>query len=129
MTAEWIYSYTSGYPFLVSRICHLIDEEIRWKEPYCLEQAGWNKSGFQAAVRMLLAERNTLFESLREKLESYPDLREMLGSLLVSGKTIVYNYYEPTIKLATILGLVKNENGAAAISNRIFEEWISFSYI
>ena len=53
----------------------------------------------------------------------------MLGSLLVSGKTIVYNYYEPTIKLATILGLVKNENGAAAISNRIFEEWISFSYI
>lgn len=77
---------------------------------------------------MLLAERNPLFESLREKLESYPDLREMLGLLLVSGKIIVYNYYESTIKLATILGLAKNENGAAAISNRIFEEWISFSY-
>lgn len=129
VTAEWIYSYTSGYPFLVSRICQLIDEEIRWKDPYCLEQAGWNKSGFQAAVRMLLAERNTLFESLSEKLESYPDLREMIDSLLFSGKTIVYNYYEPAINIATIFGLVKNENGAVVVSNRIFETWLYNLYL
>ena len=127
--ADWIYCYTSGYPFLVSRLCQLIDEDIGPKEPYCLKKAGWNKTGFQAAVRMLLAEKNTLFESLSEKLESYPDLREMLASLLFSGKTIAYNYYEPAINIATILGLVKNENGAVSVSNRIFETWLYNLYL
>ena len=28
MMAEWLYEYTSGYPYLVSRLCKLIEERI-----------------------------------------------------------------------------------------------------
>ena len=48
-----------------------------------------------------------LFESLREKLESYPELNSMLYSLLFTGKAIVYNYYETSINIATMFGFVK----------------------
>ena len=53
----------------------------------------------------------------------------MIDSLLFSGKTIVYNYYEPAINIATIFGLVKNENGAVVVSNRIFETWLYNLYL
>ena len=47
-------------------------------------------SGFLKAVRMLLSETNTLFESLLNKLTDYPELEEMLRGLLFTGKEIVY---------------------------------------
>ena len=70
-----------------------------------------------------------LFESLREKLESYPELNSMLYSLLFTGKAIVYNYYETSINIATMFGFVKNENGVLAVSNRIFETWLYNLYL
>ena len=83
LLAGLIRDYTSGYPFLVSRICQLLDEEISDKKN------AWTKKGFLEAVRILLSEKNMLFESLREKLESYPELNNMLYSLLFTGKAIV----------------------------------------
>ena len=47
------------------------------------------KKGFLEAVRILLSEKNMLFESLREKLKSYPELNSMLYSLFFTGKAIV----------------------------------------
>ena len=88
--AELLESYTSGYPFLVSRICQLIDEEVSKKEGYN-KCTAWTKKGFLEAARMLLSEKNTLFESMSEKLTSYPELNQMLYSLLFTGKPIVYN--------------------------------------
>ena len=87
------------------------------------------KKGFLEAVRILLSEKNMLFESLREKLESYQELNSMLYSLLFTGKAIVYNYYEASIDIATMFGFVKNENGVLAVSNRIFETWLYNLYL
>ena len=47
------------------------------------------KKGFLEAIRILLSEKNMLFKSLREKLESYPELNSMLYSILFTGKAIV----------------------------------------
>ena len=123
LLAGLIRDYTSGYPFLVSRICQLLDEEISDKKN------AWTKKGFLEAVRILLSEKNMLFESLREKLESYPELNNMLYSLLFAGKAIVYNYYETSINIATMFGFVKNENGVLVVSNRIFETWLYNLYL
>ena len=123
LLAGLIRDYTSGYPFLVSRICQLLDEEISDKKN------AWTKQGFLEAVRILLSEKNMLFESLREKLESYPELNNMLYSLLFTGKAIVYNYYETSINIATMFGFVKNENGVLVVSNRIFETWLYNLYL
>ena len=46
--ANLIYEYTSGYPFLVSRICKMIDEELG---------KTWTKQGFLEAIKLLLAEK------------------------------------------------------------------------
>ena len=129
LLAGLIREYTSGYPFLVSRICQLLDEEISVKKEYGGKKSAWTKKGFLEAVRILLSEKNMLFESLREKLESYPELNSMLYSLLFTGKAIVYNYYETSINIATMFGFVKNENGVLAVSNRIFETWLYNLYL
>ena len=115
--------YTSGYPFLVSRLCQLMDEVVGAKNQ------AWTKDGFQEALRILLSEKNTLFESLNEKLTSYPELNTMLESLLFTGKAITYNYYEPSINIATMFGFVKNQNGILVIANRIFETWLYNLYL
>lgn len=54
----------------------------------------------------------------------YGTQRDMLQTLLFSGKSITYNYYEPAINIATVFGLVRNEKGTVAVSNRIFETWL-----
>lgn len=127
--AALLYDYTSGYPFLVSRLCKLIDEEISEKDEFRTRSAAWTKNGFNEAVRMLLSEQNTLFESLSQKLTSYPELNTMLRSLLFTGKNIVYNFYEPAINIATMFGFVKNQNGVLAVANRIFDTWLYNLYL
>ena len=55
--AGLLYDYTSGYPFLVSRLCMLMDEVIvKQGEPEAKSSA-WTKSGFHEAVRLLLSEK------------------------------------------------------------------------
>lgn len=124
-----LYDYTSGYPFLVSKLCKLMDEEVIGREGYENENAVWTKNGFCEAVKMILTEKNSLFESLSEKLISFPELNTMLKALLFTGKNIVYNFYEPSINIATMFGFVKNQNGILTISNRIFETWLYNLYL
>ena len=127
--AKLIYDYTSGYPFLVSRLCKLMDEEVCGKEGFDTKSEAWTKAGFNEAVKMILTDKNTLFESLSEKLVSYPELNAMLRSLLFTGKNISYNFYEPSINIATMFGFAKNKNGILVIANRIFETWLYNFYL
>lgn len=119
--AEEIYDYTSGYPFLVSRICKLIDERVTGSEGYPDRIKAWTKEGVTEAVKILLSEKNTLFESLVGKLDSSPELRKLIYGLLFNGNAIPYHSLNRTIEMAEMFGFVKNVSGNVAISNRIFE--------
>ena len=119
--AESIFAYTSGYPFLVSRLCELMDEQVSKKEVFGSRQASWTQEGFQEAVRMILSEKNTLFDSLTGKLAASPQLNAMLYSLLFTGKSIAFHPDEPVLNLAAMLGFIKEQNGVAVLANRIFE--------
>lgn len=121
MMAKLLYDYTSGYPFLVSRLCKLIDEEIYGKSDFDSKTKAWTKNGFNEAIKLVLAEKNTLFESLIGKLTNYPELNGMLETLLFTGKNIVYNVDNIAIDNATMFGFIKNQHGVVAIANRIFE--------
>ncbi len=116
-----LYDYTSGYPVLVSRLCRLMDEKISRMEPYLSKKEAWTPAGFQDAVRLLLAEKNPLFDSMTGKLSEYPQLEEMLRSLLFSGKSIVYNPDDEAADMALMFGFVKVSGGHLVTSNRIFE--------
>lgn len=119
--AELLYEYTSGYPYLVSWLCKCIDEEIAGSTDFPDRESAWTKAGFLEAVKILLSEKNTLFESLVNKLTDYPELKNVLYELLFTGKAIPYNPLNKYIETAEMFGFIKHENGSAVISNRIFE--------
>lgn len=119
--AELLYEYTSGYPYLVSWLCKCIDEEIAGRTEFPERKNAWTKAGFLEAEKILLSEKNTLFESLANKLTDYPELKNVLYELLFTGKAIPYNPLNKYIETAEMFGFIKNENGSAVISNRIFE--------
>lgn len=129
LLSRLLFDYTSGYPFLVSRLCQLIDEDVSMQKNFNSKKAAWTKTGFLEALRMILSEKNTLFESLSDKLFTYPTLNNMLQSLLFTGKAITYNYYEMAINIASMFGFVKNQNGILVIANRIFETWLYNFYL
>lgn len=75
--SELIYEYTSGYPFLVSKLCKLIDEEVAGSEAFPERKKAWTYAGFMEAYNILLGEKNTLFESMVNKLYDFPELKDM----------------------------------------------------
>lgn len=119
--AGLIYDYTSGYPFLVSRFCKLMDEEVAGSENFPEKKSAWTYAGFLAAERILAGEKNTLFESMVNKLYDLPELKEIVYSTLFAGRESSYNALNQAIDMAHMLGFVKNDKGIAVISNRIFE--------
>lgn len=114
-----LYDYTSGYPFLVSRLCQLMDQKI--SREYGAKAAAWTEKGFNEALRMILSEKNTLFESLIGKLHDDPQLNSMLRTILFTGRTFSYMTDGSVIDTATMFGFIKNQHGNVAIANRIFE--------
>lgn len=107
---------------MVSRLCKLLDEQVAGRiEGYPDKASAWTKEGFLEAVKLLLAEKNTLFEYLTNKIMNYPELRQMLHRVLFSENKIMYNTYNETIGIATMLGCVKNQNGVLTMANPIFE--------
>ena len=122
--ANLLEQYTTGYPFLVSRICKLIDERITGSTQFPTKASAWTKEGFLEAVKLLLNEKNPLFGSLVAKLTEYPELREMLYSLLFQGNSIIYHPLNPSIEVGEMLGFVRNDNGSVVIANRIFETYL-----
>ncbi|MCI9613960.1 MAG: ATP-binding protein [Dorea sp.] len=119
--SNMIYDYTSGYPFLVSRICKLIDERIAGVSGNHSQSDAWTEEGVREALKILLTERNTLFESLTAKLTEYSELRNLLYTLLFNGNGLSYNPLNKSIEVAEMFGFVVNRSGNAVISNRIFE--------
>jgi hypothetical protein len=119
--ANLIYDYTSGYPFLVSKICKLIEERVVDNEAYPDRASAWTKVGFLDAVKLLLSEKNTLFESLTNKFMQYPELKRMIYNLLIKGEKISYNSDNSIINIGEMFGFVKDNNGSMVISNRLFE--------
>lgn len=116
--AKLIHDYTSGYPFLVSRICELIDTKISGS--LSLNEA-WSVSGIDEAVKLLLSEKNTLFDSITKKLNNYPELKASIRSILMEGTRIGWNSDQKDIEELQMYGLIKNDHNMVRVSNRIFE--------
>lgn len=103
--SELLYSYTSGYPYLVSGLCKLMDEEIPKENPlFSDKSSAWTRDGFLKAVKKMLYEQSPLFDSLTGKLYEYPELRNIVYRLLFQGQNIAYNPDDPIIQMAKMFG-------------------------
>ncbi|MCD8134099.1 MAG: ATP-binding protein [Clostridiales bacterium] len=116
-----IYDYTSGYPYLVSLLCKIMDEEIAGSKGFPDKRCVWTEKGIAEAVQRLLLEKNTLFESLIGKINDYPEMKNMISRLLFRGQSIAYNADDPVTDLLLMFGFVKEKSGTVQIANRIFE--------
>lgn len=116
-----IYQYTSGYPYLVSAICKYLDEEIPYQDRFCRPIEIWSKTGIAEAVKQILEEKVPLFDSMMKQVKEYPDLKNMLYTILFQGDRITYNPYNEPIELAGMFGYIVNDHGNVQVSNRIFE--------
>ncbi|MDR3303022.1 MAG: hypothetical protein LBS86_01275 [Treponema sp.] len=112
LISQKIYDYTSGYPFLVSRICKLIDEDF---------DKDWTLAGVEKAVHILLREQNTLFDDMFKNFEIYEELYAYMYELLVVGEKKDYSAHDPVVNWALMFGFVSLRNEKVAVHNRIFE--------
>jgi hypothetical protein len=111
VVAGMIREYTAGYPFLVSRLCQIIDTE----------HLLWDKEGVLKAVNVLLLERNTLFDNMIKKLDEYKELKQILKGILFSGNDKSYNPDEKYIQVASMFNYITNREGKIAVACRIME--------
>ena len=116
--AKLIRDYTNGYPYLVSRICELVD--LRLSKSLGLS-AAWSRTGIDGAVKLILEEPNSLFESLSAKLNNYPDLKASLRTVLMEGERLAWNPDQKEIVQMQMYGFIRNDNNTVRIDNRIFE--------
>ena len=120
LIADTIYDFTSGYPFLVSRICQIIDQDLVPGKFETLSKA-WTMRGFNEALKLLQSEKNSLFQSLTGKLTNFPELCRSIRSILMEGTSLSYSALQDSISQMEMYGFIKNDNNKVAISNRIFE--------
>lgn len=118
--ADRLFYYTSGYPFLVSKICKIFDEELLAEKA----EKTWTTHDVDVAARQLVKETNTNFDELSKNLDNNPDLYRLTQSIAIDSEQYPFNPNNPTAQLGILYGIFANRNGLA-IHNRIYQEVIT----
>lgn len=118
--AAYIREYTQGYPYLVSRICQIMDTKLI-PDPFATPAEVWTTYGVDEAVKRILQEDNTFFDSVMGKLVNLPELKERLRNILMRGETVAYLPDDEEQRLLRMYGFIYNRHNTVAVSNRIFE--------
>ncbi len=113
--SEEVYKYTTGYPYLVSAICKIIDERL---------EAEWTLDNVQKAVKIITKGENvTLIDDLSKNIENNAELRDFLYSIVVNGQEYSYSMVDPMVRIANMFSYIReNQRGKTMIHNLIFEE-------
>ena len=113
--AERIHYFTSGYPFLVSYMCDLIERDFEGSDK-------WNEHHLEQAVNKILDSDNTNFQSLIKNLEVHKDLYHLVEQIVLVGRDFRYASDAPAIQKGRLYGmLAPSERGMCKIHNPIYE--------
>lgn len=115
--SERLHYYTSGYPFLVSKLCKIIDEKIMPEN-----ELVWKKEYMDMAVKLILKDSNTNFDSLIKNIENNDELYYFVENIILKGERISYINTDEIINMAATYGILKEYKGNCKIHNRIYEQ-------
>lgn len=115
--SEKLRFYTSGYPFLISKLCKIIDEKIMDEE-----KLEWEKEYIDEAVKEILKDDNTNFDSLIKNIENNKGLYDFVRKIVLDGEIISYVKSDNIINVGTTYGILKEEDGICKINNRVYEQ-------
>ncbi|MCP4152321.1 MAG: AAA family ATPase [bacterium] len=119
--AERIHYYTSGYPFLASKLCKIIAEDILPTR----ESEQWLPGDIETAIRGILVKDNTNFQSLIKNLENNSQLYDLVFKVIMNGQRFSFNPDHPVIQWGKIYGILREGNdNNAQVHNRLYEQRI-----
>lgn len=123
--SEKLYYYTSGYPFLVSRLCQIVVNDIlpKREETQTNFTKKWTLEDLEKAFVLILGEVNTNFESLIKNLQNNEDLYNLVSDILLEGRIVTYNPDNSVLQKGVMYGVFK-QNNTIKIHNRIYEQRI-----
>ncbi|BDU51123.1 AAA-like domain-containing protein [Haliovirga abyssi] len=110
--SDLLRDYTSGYPFLVSKLCKIIDEKLNRE---------FTEEGLRKAINKLLNEKNTLFDDVIKNIENNRELYELIRVLMLKGEQVPYFSTNKVIDIGVMYGILIEKQGKVVISNKIFE--------
>lgn len=102
---------TSGHPFLVSKLCRIIDDKLSWEE-----------GNLEIALNLLLKEKNTNFDSVVKNLENNPELYDLVLKIIMNEMEFSFNLHNPVIQEGKLYGILKEKQGKTVIHNRVYEQ-------
>ncbi|MDZ7876665.1 MAG: AAA family ATPase [Saprospiraceae bacterium] len=120
LIAERLFYHTSGYPFLVSRLCKMMDEEILPAK----NSQEWTIQDMDMAARFIAKESNANFDSLTKNLEDNSDLYNQVYMVAVENRNTPFSIHDSITNLGVIYGIFAEKNGITVIHNRIYNEVI-----
>ena len=129
--ADALFYYTSGYPFLVSAMCKIVDEDIMSQKLVQPDKIGaeriWTVFDIEtAADKLIKAERSTTnFDTLIKNLENNAELYDLIYRLVIEGEFVPFNLHAPVVNFALQHGIVSNGPEGLMIHNRIYREVIA----
>jgi hypothetical protein len=118
--AQEIRDYTGGYPYLVSRICLIIENKLN---------RNWTLDGVQQAMMLTLKEQSTLFDDMFKKIEDRQDLKDLLYDLTMRNIKYHYNVDNLAAALGIMFGFLAKDTEYLQVHNKIFEIRISNYFI
>ena len=120
--AEEIYTFTSGYPFLVSRICQYVDEKLT---------KNWTIEGISEAVKLITKEiqPNTLFDDLFKNIRNHQALSDFLYEILMEGEVYQFTQGDEVIEQGLRYAFIRIVDHFIRIHNKIFEITITAYFI
>ncbi len=121
--ARELFHFTAGYPFLVSALCKIIDEELLVQEA----QKEVTKKEVATAAKMLIQRSNVNFDSLKKNLLNNEGLYNLVFDVLINNELYPYTVHDPLIELGLVYGIFrknKPNDAALKIHNRIYSEVI-----
>jgi hypothetical protein len=117
--AEHLFYYTSGYPFLVSKLCKTIEEDYVSKR----KSKKWTLADIDQAAYDLVRESNANFDSLVKNLEDNKPLFNLVYGIAVDNVKFPYSPHEPIANLGFLYGIFANREGLV-IHNLIYSQVI-----
>jgi hypothetical protein len=117
--SERVYFYTSGYPFLVSDICKVIDEA----------PLAWSTDGVDMAAKMIVSKTNLLFDDMIKNVSFYPEFGKLTEGILLRGEQVSAQSSNENVNLGLMYGIYGEKDGKVIISNALFRTWLTNHFI
>lgn len=119
--AARLHYHSSGHPFLVSKLCKIMAEQL-------LTSQSWSTDLIDQAASELLRQRNTNFDSIIKTMENEAELYNLVERVVLLGEQVSYHEYNHATHLGLLHGIFARQTKSVAVHNRIYQELI-YNYL